>query len=117
MSEKIEPALTAEQWAEIQSAPIESDDLYPLAPVARCEVLAKIVGFAAYSDDAWYIPDPVAAIAACNAALPDDDPRKITREKLDDLRAGLDVGEDTRNDESAARAFLDALESYLPPDK
>ena len=62
--------------------------------------------------------DVPAAIAYLNAALPDDDPRKITWAMVDELRGvagdyeyrGLDPCPfDTLN------AYADALASYLPP--
>jgi hypothetical protein len=47
-------------------------------------------------------------IAINNAALPDTDRRKITRERLAVLR-------DPAYRESELSEFVDALESYLPP--
>lgn len=60
-------------------------------------------------------------IAAANDRLPDDDQRKITREKVALMRyaIGLAVGNmggDEAPDAVSATAFLDALASYLPPE-
>lgn len=73
---------------------------------------------------------PEAVIAALNAALPDDDPRKITQEMVDALDESIawgaecdDACSDTgswRTTEMEARyqswrKIRDALASYLPP--
>lgn len=61
-------------------------------------------------------------IAVVNDALPDSDPRKITREKLGWIRSAIEsiVAEWGEAKLDAVRngdlqAFADALESYLPP--
>lgn len=69
--------------------------------------------------------DKHAAIARINAALPDSDPRKITRDETTRLRelvawaAGSadspSIQQHTKAKAAKAVAFLDALESYLPP--
>ena len=94
MTEKIEPALSAEEWA------------------------GKVEYEYSVNHGSEYLADgPEAAhkiIALANHELPDDDPRKITREKLTafvrmDLRGPPGVpGHFTE--------FLRALESYLPPE-
>lgn len=83
--------------------------------------------------------DEPALIAACNALLPDSDPRKITRDKVNALRemvsyidapheaavrfARMDGIDDPSEDLSTVEAgrwlwrLADALESYLPPPK
>jgi hypothetical protein len=58
-----------------------------------------------------------AVIAIANHALPDSDPRKITRERVTAVRDFLNgVDEDSRFDDvrEVAAAFANALESYLP---
>jgi hypothetical protein len=99
MTDRIEPALTAEEWA-------------------------KRVGVYGWDYGSGFIVDrPHAIIAVLNAALPDADPRKITRKHIAMLReAGrqrdslsppyLDI---TLDDAAELLAFADALESYLPP--
>lgn len=101
MSDKTEPAMSAEAWAwwrtERELPPerrhmTESFDLQAAnAPLA--EIIAK-----------------------ANDILPDSDHRKITREKLHALcECALATENEFSSDESASLAFLDALESYLPP--
>ena len=61
-----------------------------------------------------------AAMAVANDALSDDDPRKITREKIEMIRAAANSVADEVVEGSHRvtdlRAFADALESYLPPE-
>lgn len=92
-TEPIEPALTAEDWANPSGI-----GLYDLCVRWEPDGLPKI-------------------IALANADLPDSDPRKITREKLAGLRVALSTTSrpaDVYN--RVGGAFLDALESYLPPE-
>lgn len=137
MPDRIEPALTAEQWSD-------------LARVEGCRVSDFDGTFTAtfthpfdehgrgiaLSDDASLISvfhaEPVRAIIAlANAALPDSDPRKITREWVNAIRNASPSLPTPRNNTEwvttgqalataeAHRAVLDliadALESYLPP--
>lgn len=90
---KVPPALTAEEWE------------YALGqPHGLLEYLMR---------------PAEAIIASANHALPDDDPRKITREWVEQLRAWAGVLENDRGDVAGAdlRSIADALESYLPPAK
>jgi hypothetical protein len=105
MTERIEPALTAEEWASIQAG-------NGIPYMTRCSVVDDLRGL----DDG----DTHAAIAYANHLLPDSDPRKITREMVDDLRmaaSGL-RHEYGSVDEDAASVdrVSDVLESYLPPE-
>lgn len=100
MTEKIEPALSAEEWAE----------------VSRMEIEAVA---------AQFYERPVAVVAFANAALPDSDPRKITRETVNLLReivanehesAKLNEPSNIGEAEiSGLTQLADALKSYLPP--
>lgn len=70
------------------------------------------------SDTEWGPRAIPALIALANAALPDDDLRKITRERVAELRSALGCFQADRGrlpDDAATERFLDALESYLPP--
>jgi hypothetical protein len=62
---------------------------------------------------------PPKLIALANAALPDSDRRKITREKLATIRLALDLLPRADDEDvmahQAANEFVDGLESYLPP--
>lgn len=118
MSDKIEPALTPDEWREIRKAATE----------AGTDSLSLIY------DDAIGPTDATRAycIAINNFALPDSDPRRITREWVNGLRARAANSRDsyrhgqdlmnTRIMEDARRAYelfdaiADALESYLPPE-
>jgi hypothetical protein len=91
MSEKIDPALTAEEWAHAMDADVRDGLAYEVCYL-------------------WGRSRPAGAIAIANAALPDSDPRKITREKLRLVGRLMGAHEDDE------KAFLDALESYLPPE-
>lgn len=127
MSEKIEPALSAEEWA--------GQPIAHLGFIGEEEELAGPFvldsdgsGVAVHEGDLYLAYDrfhsttfsrPDAVIAVANAALLDSDRRKITREKIATLRSGLDCVPQAEGDQhaayQAADAFLDALESYLSP--
>lgn len=57
--------------------------------------------------------ETAALIALLNDSLPDSDPRKITRERINLAREAFDVLDGKAEDDLAV--FLDGLESYLPP--
>lgn len=106
MSEKIEPALSAEQWAELV---VELPDEHAWTePGYLC----------ANDNDRWgtsRVPAHI-AIALANAALPDDDPRKITRKMVTGLR---EIASDQPWDEGLGlwlNRVADVLESFLPPE-
>jgi len=117
VTDKIEPALTAEEWADAR----KRGPLIALSDLSGEDQVGDPVPFLV--DDLPYI------IALANAALSDDDPAKITREKLDAVYAavvfavaqmheahGRDVATPAeRRALALAAAFSDALESYLPP--
>jgi len=94
---KIEPALSEQEWAAVLET-IEIKRERQLAPSAdQC------------AHD----------IAVANAALPDSDPRKITRATIEDIRSAaeqiqLDPEEYYRG--RRLLSFADALASYLPPE-
>lgn len=94
MSEKIEPALTPEQWRDSDRTITEMVGALP----ERAE-------------------DMVSLVALANAALPDSDHRKITREMVGRLRwAASHAGESNGGAQQCIDAIADALESYLPPE-
>lgn len=92
MSEKIEPALSPEEWSEAIRNPIQWG----------------------INGDEPHIT--VQQIAVANAALPSGDPRKITREKVEMMRRAAWNVPDGYSGNLALSEFADALESYLPPE-
>lgn len=148
MSEKIEPALAAEVWAKIRQ--YKNHGLFAVIALegGNDTEIGAIASRATRCGD-WDAAErednrkrEAAAIAALNDALPDDDPRKITRDKIRLLRET--VGEfavqwqidlehleaevaraATKGGRVRAKevervvglvALADALESYLPPE-
>lgn len=129
MSEKIEPALSAEEWAEERFAPtsdlqivIHNDGdgiefvIYPddEARFQRKGLLSK--------HKLEFADDLAGVIAVLNAGYPDSDPRKITRFHVVLLRNAAERlrGTDGEPEEiEQVKAYLEdlanALESYLPP--
>jgi hypothetical protein len=110
MTERIEPALTAEEWASIQAG-------NGIPYMTRCSVVDDLRGL----DDG----DMPAAIAYANHLLPDSDPRKITRrwvERLERYAQELSDEADQSEDEEtiewaeAVSQMAEALDSYLPPE-
>lgn len=112
--QKIEPALSAEGWADArdESGALSENLLYEVCYL-------------------WGKKQPAATIALANAALPDDDPRKITRETVSQLRVLVGKAEDSWDEGpagegwqsdaliaavAAGRKLVLALESYLPPE-
>lgn len=95
MTDKIKPALTAEEWERVRQTP---------------------GGAADYDDAVGDSPETRAyLIALNNDALPDSDPRKITRADVDNLR-GILSGDAWAVAKSDIRWLAAALESYLPPE-
>ena len=101
---KIEQALSAEQWAKEDVGLVWIDRDGP----------AACLGIAGDWDSipAEALP---AAIALANAALPDNDPRKITRRLVDAIRIATEQA-NTPSHYEALHAIADALASYLPPE-
>jgi hypothetical protein len=105
MTDRIEPALTPDAWRYWLR---DRDD--PARAVATaCD---------AVSFDLRQKPERLIALA--NAALPDDDPRKIRRHRIALLRyivgRAPDADDVDKVESVLAKDFLDALESYLPPE-
>lgn len=95
MDDRLAPALTPEGWADAAKYGVDilRAECGPIGYVKAAEVLAL-----------------------ANHALPDSDPRKITRGVVEMmLRAAWDVPDGYSVNVSLAN-FADALQSYLPPD-
>ena len=103
MSEKIEPAMTQAQWEHMKREHSAGIALLPGAGNAQ---------------------QCASMIAAYNDALPDSDPRKITRDDIEALRricrsAVYQFQKSTGAvlpDGKVVERIADALESYLPPE-
>ena len=91
MSEKIEPAVSAKIWEEVASSPWPIDSYIGDTP----DVCAYLV-------------------ALNNHALPDSDPRKITREDVELVEYAA-AGQDMKEDFDAVMAFAAKLRALLPP--
>lgn len=109
MNEPIRPALTCEEWEDVDEKDIHGWDdgnLYVGRPRSK-------------EGDLDITDRPHALIALANAALPDDDPRKITHESVAVIRAAGDNAAEWGHDLAAAvlRGVADGLRSYLPPEK
>lgn len=98
MTGRIKPVLSEGEWRALHARTLR--EFNAAAPLSASVHEAHQLG-------AWEIPG---VIAAANDALPDSDKRKITREKLRMVRRLMGVHEDEEKE------FLDALESYLPPE-
>lgn len=107
MPEKIEPVLTEREWSG-------ADLVDSALSVEGGQIVNSANG---QEEDAHII------IALANSVLPDDDPRKITREKLYRIYKAADFMNDRSTspqrdaDVSALLDFADTLESYLPPEE
>jgi hypothetical protein len=111
----IEPALTSEEWAEIRDHP----------EIAGYTALEQVIARNTCDGGSFTgVNDPSPIIAACNAMLDDNDPRKITWAMVDALRKWaktegelMDSGDAGRTgvDIGIAEDLADALASYLPP--
>lgn len=101
MIEKIEPALTPDEWATKTSGDfsIDGNQLWGQDEQRR--------------GNCWI--DAAKAIALANAALRNDDPRKITREMIDALVAAWMKFGQTSVITDRLLIIAEALQSYLPP--
>jgi hypothetical protein len=129
MNEKMEPVLSAEEWARAKDEDALTD--VPVGEHVVAYVADGIVRIALLEKPGvatGALDQPARAIALLNDALPDSDPRKVTREKIEAIRLRAqrsdyvpESGEDLEANgqwplDNAVDAFLDALESYLPPE-
>jgi hypothetical protein len=125
MSEKMEPVLSAEEWARAKDQDALTD--VPVGEHVVAYVADGIVRIALLEKPGvatGAIDQPARAIALLNNALSDSDPRKITRQMVANLRecSDLIVASDHRPSELDGyiillREYAGALESYLAPEK
>jgi hypothetical protein len=147
MTDRIEPALTSEEWKHaVECGPCDGTGTYlyendPPGPCPSCDGTGRDVlqyltdryfsdnGGVAGPDDA----DLPKFVALANAALKDDDKRKVTWKKLSDMKNVSALARDALKvygDEATwgnvprtlaamidrTEAFAAALEAYLPPE-
>lgn len=125
MTDKIEPALTAAEWAGFSH-------VYPQKHLGHTTLdltgghllIEQLRGGNRVNRAATYITAELqpgtlsSVIALANAGLPGTDPRKITRELVNALRAvsGRLGRSSTAAEVQMVERFADALASYLPPE-
>ena len=118
---KIQPALSADEWAT--GTPYYSAN--PLRWHVRRDRAGEVVGGEVthyWCNTGADIPvehdELLATIAMCNAALPDNDPRKITRNSVQLLRnvADGEYGGVSWGTSGDLLALAAALSAYLPPE-
>lgn len=128
MSEKIEPALTEDEWKERRVELLmaeglvihdDGDGLEFVAYPGMREAMARHGRLAKYKIPRGTSQDLSAIIAICNDALPDDDDRKIKIEWVNRLRwAARLLGEKHGflfEDEEALERMANAVESIVRP--
>jgi hypothetical protein len=139
MNQKLESVLSAEQWRTLAShAGIRIEELSRPRSLSYSHDLdddgrGVAVGDEQGAHGLFRASSVRQLIAVANSALPDSDPRKITRERVQRVRdflktsaegqsADISIANERpwakqfRDDMDFARTLLDALESYLPPD-
>lgn len=115
---KIEPALTAEEWEQRTYRSITGREFSHIEAQGVQLHDNGVMVLVGLDDDRDINASPAALIALANAALPDSDPRKITREKIEHMKAIAESIRPTTSNESHIgflEEFATALESYLPP--
>jgi hypothetical protein len=108
---QIAPALKPDEWKARDCGYAKIDCVWEETHVVVRDPDGEVVSVSG--------PDEIfALIALANDALPDDDPRKITREKVRLLIAMTDKPWDasgTLEQHTAVRKLVRALEALLPP--
>jgi hypothetical protein len=105
MTDRIEPALTPDEWKQKRAC-----DAHGNGAMISSGVLVGLSGGAIAA-----VLDPAKTIALANAALPDDDLRKIARADVENLR-GILTADAWAVAKADIRRLADALASYLPPE-
>jgi hypothetical protein len=116
MTDNIHPALTPEEWKEQYAVRPEGTAMWPISFHREYRGLHIPVT----ADVALTVEKPktiIAIMAAANASLPDDDPRKLTRDMVDDLRDAAAFYADNHRSSMfrAVKRVADAIEAILPP--
>ena len=119
MTDRIKPALTAEEWRGRIIPPDHPFPRYGEANYPDADGMPYIFyGEFGVSAEGYFCGvNPAQAIALANAALPDDDKRKLRREHIAALRNATVrdvIGDEDREQTNTLRNLADALDSYLP---
>ncbi|HEV8496737.1 MAG TPA: hypothetical protein VGQ56_07750 [Gemmatimonadaceae bacterium] len=99
------PALQAHEWRDGRSSLRDTGVVVSLAGE-----LGLLIEGAQHITIGRNVARLTALIALANAALVDDDPRKLRREHVDALRSAADG----KIDVALLRDLADAIDSYLP---
>lgn len=116
-AKQIAPALSAEEWANVLR-PNEARG-FPEDGEPYEDRRAAAKSFGSWKMDTGHFPQ---ALAAANAALPDDSPYKITRDdvgRLRDIAVGLESATDIPGAMGSGRTLhtlADKLAALLPPE-
>jgi hypothetical protein len=97
---KIEPALSPEEWANLS--------VFKGETAAQHRIMLALNGGGTVA----HMP---ATIALANAALSDDDPRKITWAMVDEIREAASFIHEVSEEQPKLKRIAAALASYLPP--
>lgn len=120
-TETIQPALTPDEWDSLSFWEPSGSDCSDVFEIDQGTIVAGHTSRHEYYEFRRF----TAIMALANAALPDDDPRKITRERVEALRIAMEYwqprdGDGVAWDEYRAvhatlRDLHSALAALLPP--
>jgi hypothetical protein len=112
----IPPALTAEQWRDEQY--IRSPWFSVSIHISGDDERGIVTEDGGDSTGAYLPSDLHATLALANHALPDGDPRKITRAMVEEIESCVRFAASivVHGDASPARAAVAALRALLPPE-
>ena len=102
-NDRLAPAVSDAQWAELFSAKLGAgtDEAFRSSLRISAERCAA--------------RDPLCAIALSNAALPNNDPYKITRSMVDAVAKAASGARLSEKQQATLQQLADALRAYLPP--
>jgi hypothetical protein len=120
----LEPALTAEEWKSAFGSDLDDDGTKIGEGVFAYIIEGELMVATEEGNAVGGVHSPEKLLGLANAALPDDDPRRITRERVRQLRFVADHLVVSENDafvtiglaKQGLRSLADALESYLIPE-
>lgn len=117
------PALRPEDWQgldrgrPVHCTGVDGDQFIGFAHHRDAEGEGVLIDGGSWTASIFEAENVRRLIAIANAALPDDDPRKITRARVEALRSVCRHNPDTLPGYGVPlRELADALASYLPPE-